>query len=343
MNADSDARPAAPATCVAALYRFLPLADYAAWREPVRAALATRQILGTVLLAAEGINGTIAGDEAAIDEFLQWLGPALGFADGPAALNVKKSWHAEAPFLRLKVRLKREIVTLGVAGLDPAREAGTYVQPRDWNALISDPEVLTIDTRNDYEVSVGQFKHAVNPATATFREFPEYARRELDPARHRKVAMYCTGGIRCEKATAYLRQLGFAEVYHLAGGILRYLEEVPAAESLWQGECFVFDDRVTVNHALEAGSYTQCHACRAALSPADLQDPHYEPGVQCSHCFATTSAERKQRHAERERQIRLARARGAAHLGAAAEADRAARSAAKRRRRRAQQQAPADG
>ncbi|MEE4184349.1 MAG: rhodanese-related sulfurtransferase [Gammaproteobacteria bacterium] len=342
MNADPDPLPAATATCVAALYRFTALPDYKDWREPVRAALAERHILGTVLLAAEGINGTIAGDERAIDEFLAWLVPTLGLGAGQAALNVKKSWHAAAPFLRLKVRLKREIVTMGVPDLEPAREAGTYVQPRDWNALISDPEVLTIDTRNDYEVSVGRFQNAVNPATATFREFPDYARRELDPARHPKVAMYCTGGIRCEKATAYLKRLGFAEVYHLQGGILRYLEEVPADESLWQGECFVFDDRVTVNHALEAGTYTQCHACRAALSPADLEDPHYQPGVQCGFCFATTSAERKSRHAERERQIRLARDRGGAHLGAAAEADREARTAAKRRRRRARQQPPED-
>src|SRR5690554_7331696 len=219
------------------------------------------------------------------------------------------------PFYRTKVKLKKEIVTMGVNGIDPKRIVGTYVKPKDWNELISRDDVILVDTRNDYEVQVGTFKGALDPNTTTFREFPQYVKENLDPSKHKKVAMFCTGGIRCEKSTAYLKEQGFDEVYHLEGGILKYLEEVPEEETLWKGECFVFDNRVTVNHKLEKGNFDQCHACRHPITEAEKQLPEYQQGVSCHRCIDSLSEEQKARFAERERQIRLAEARGEVHVG----------------------------
>ncbi len=229
-------------------------------------------------------------------------------------LDCKLSYDEQMPFYRSRVKLKREIVTMGVADLDPDK-GGTYVEPRDWNALLDDPEVTLVDTRNAYESAIGSFTGAVQPNTESFREFPAFAKQHLDPAHHRKVAMFCTGGIRCEKSTAYLRQQGFDEVYHLRGGILKYLEEVPEAESKWQGECFVFDNRVSVDHALEKGSYDQCHACRLPITEADKRSDKYQPGVSCPACFDSRTEAERQGFREREKQVQLARERGEQHIG----------------------------
>jgi UPF0176 protein len=296
---------------VCALYHFVALDDFAALRVPLLELMQQEKVRGTLLLAREGINGTIAGSRAGIDAVLAWLksDPRLH------GLDHKESYDAALPFYRSKVKLKKEIVTMGIEGIDPARKAGTHIEPENWNALISDPEVLLIDTRNEYEVAIGTFKGAVNPHTDSFREFPDYVRQHLDPARHRKVAMFCTGGIRCEKSTAFLKESGFDEVYHLKGGILKYLETVPEADSLWQGECFVFDNRVAVNHALVKGGYDQCHACRLPITAADKQSSLYEKGVSCPHCHDRHTAEQVRNLRERQRQVELAAARGASHLG----------------------------
>lgn len=296
---------------ICTLYKFTPLDDYKSMRQPLLDFLADRGIKGTLLLAGEGINGTVAGSGEAITALLEYLKADLRLAE----LGHKESYADSNPFYRTKVRLKKEIVTLGVEGIDPLRSVGTYVTPADWNELISDPGTLLIDTRNDYEIGIGTFRQAVNPKTDTFRAFPEYVKNNLDPAQHKQVAMFCTGGIRCEKSTAYLKELGFENVYHLEGGILKYLEEVPKEESLWEGECFVFDNRVSVGHALEQGSYDQCHACRMPITEADKQHPHYEKGVSCPHCFGETDDARRDRFRERENQIRLARERGEEHIG----------------------------
>ena len=298
---------------VCALYRFVRLPDFQSLREPLLQLLLERQVKGTLLLAPEGINGTVAGSREGVDALLAWL-----VRDGRfAGLNVKESRVDAVPFDRAKVKLKREIVTLGVPGLDPLKSAGTYVKPRDWNRLVSDPEVLVIDTRNEYEVRLGKFRRAIDPGTATFREFPEFVRSHLDPSRHRRVAMYCTGGIRCEKSTALLREMGFDEVYHLEGGILQYLEEVAPEESLWEGECFVFDERVSVDHHLAPGSHELCRGCRMPVSEAERAGPDYVPGVSCPHCAPRASVRQRQRFEARQRQIELARARGEAHIGSA--------------------------
>ncbi|AMX01722.1 oxygen-dependent tRNA uridine(34) hydroxylase TrhO [Microbulbifer thermotolerans] len=298
-------------TVVCALYKFVTLDDFESLRDPLLKVMLDRQVRGTLLLAREGINGTVAGSREGIDALLAHLKSDPRLAD----LDYKESYTDKPPFLRSKVKLKREIVTMGVEGIDPRRSVGTYVKPADWNALISDPEVLLIDTRNDYEYQVGTFKNAVNPKTDSFREFPQYVQENLDPDKHKKVAMFCTGGIRCEKSTAYLKEQGFKEVYHLQGGILKYLEEVPKEESLWEGECFVFDDRVTVNHDLQPGNYDQCHACRMPVTPEDKQSPLYEQGVSCPHCHDKVSEEKRARLREREKQIQLAKQRGEPHIG----------------------------
>jgi UPF0176 protein len=271
-------------------------------------------VKGTVLLAQEGINGTIAGTRAGIDTVLSWLKKDPRLQD----IDHKESFDDEIPFYRSKVKLKNEIVTMGVEGIDPNRTVGTHVDPKDWNDLIADPDVLLIDTRNEYEVEIGTFKGALNPHTDSFRELPEYVRQHLDPAKHTKIAMFCTGGIRCEKSTAYLKEQGFPEVYHLKGGILKYLEEVPEADSLWEGECFVFDNRVAVNHQLEKGAYDQCHACRLPITEADQQHAHYEKGVSCPRCHGRNSSDQLRNLRERQRQIELAAVRGEAHLGSEA-------------------------
>lgn len=296
---------------VCALYKFVSLENYEEMREPLKQVMLDNDVRGTLLLALEGINGTVAGSREGIDNLLAWLksDPRL------AELDYKESFDDVMPFYRTKVKLKKEIVTMGVEGIDPNEVVGTYVAPKDWNALISDPDVVLVDTRNDYEVQIGTFKNAVNPKTDTFREFPDYVKQELDPGKNKKVAMFCTGGIRCEKSTAYLKEQGFDEVYHLHGGILKYLEEVPAEESMWEGECFVFDNRVSVNHQLEKGIYDQCHACRMPITEEDKQKPEYQNGVSCHHCVDTQSERQRQRFEQREKQMQLAGNRGEAHLG----------------------------
>jgi UPF0176 protein len=298
-------------TIVCALYKFVTLDDYVSLREPLLKFMTEHEILGTLLLANEGLNGTVAGSREAIDALLARLKSDPRLAD----LEHKESQDDTNPFYRTKVRLKKEIVTLGVEGIDPLRTVGTYVDPKDWNELISDPETILVDTRNDYEIGIGTFKNALNPETETFREFPEYVEKKLDPTKHRKVAMFCTGGIRCEKSTAFLKEKGFDEVYHLKGGILKYLEEIPEEESMWEGECFVFDNRVAVGHNLIKGNYDQCHACRMPITEDDKQHKHYVKGVSCSKCYDKSSGEQKVRFKERERQIQIARQRDEEHIG----------------------------
>jgi UPF0176 protein len=264
---------------IAAFYKFVPLLDWVDLQPVLLKYCQAQDIKGTILLANEGINGTIAGSRQAIDRVLAWLKADPRLAD----LDHKESMSQTLPFKRLKVKLKREIVTLGKPEANPAVQVGTYVTPSEWNALIADPEVLVIDTRNDYEVTIGTFQRAVNPQTTSFRDFPDYV-QQLDPTQHQKVAIFCTGGIRCEKASAYLLNQGFQQVYHLQGGILKYLEEVPKDASLWQGECFVFDDRVSVKQGLEPGTYTMCRSCGHPISEADKALPEYEEGVCCPHC-----------------------------------------------------------
>lgn len=299
------------AITICALYKFVRLDNYLELREPLLTTMTKLDVKGTLLLAVEGINGTIAGTKANIESVLAFLAAQKGLDN----ISHKVSYADENPFHRTKVKLKKEIVTMGVEGIDPNQVVGTYVKPQDWNALISDPEVLLVDTRNDYEVEIGTFKGALNPDTETFREFPEYVEKNLDKTKHKKVAMFCTGGIRCEKSTAYLKEQGFEEVYHLEGGILKYLEEVPQEETLWQGECFVFDGRVAVNHDLEQGQYDQCFACRFPLTAAEKESEHYIKGVSCHRCFDKITDEQRHRFAERERQIALAEKRGENHIG----------------------------
>ena len=296
---------------VAALYKFTRFSYFEDYRQPILDRMLDNDVKGTLLIAAEGINGTISGSRQAIDSVLDYLRSieAIG------SFTFKESYTSEQPFYRTKVKLKKEIVTMGVEDIDPLQSVGRYVKPSDWNALISDPEVILIDTRNDYEVQIGTFKNAVNPNTETFREFPDYVAKELDPSKHKKVAMFCTGGIRCEKSTAYLRQQGFEEVYHLEGGILKYLEEVPASETMWQGDCFVFDNRVSVNHDLEKGDYEQCFACRMPITQQDMQNAAYSKGESCPHCIGKATDEQKARFREREYQMQLAQKRGEAHIG----------------------------
>ena len=298
-------------TVVCALYKFATLDQFADLRQPLNQVMLDNEVRGTLLLAQEGINGTVAGTREGIDNVLAWLrrDPRL------AELDSKESLTDEMPFKRTKVKLKKEIVTMGVEGIDPNRVVGTYVAPKDWNDLISDPDVMVIDTRNDYEYQVGTFKDAINPKTDSFREFPAYIAEHVMPRKPKKVAMFCTGGIRCEKSTAYLKEQGIEDVYHLHGGILKYLEHVAEEESLWQGECFVFDDRVTVNHQLERGGYDQCHACRLPITEEDKKSKKYVAGVSCPACFDTVSDEQRARFAEREKQIQLAKQRGQSHIG----------------------------
>jgi UPF0176 protein len=303
-----------PPIRVAALYRFARLDAFEALRAPLAAFCCGRGIKGTLLLAHEGINGTVAGSDTAIAALIDHLESI----EGLAGLEVKYSGASEMPFHRMKVRLKREIVTMGVWDIDPAASAGTYVAPADWNALIADSNTIVIDTRNAYEVSIGTFKGAIDPATTSFREFPAWVEQHRDELDGRKVAMFCTGGIRCEKATAYVKSLGFEDVFHLKGGILKYLEEVQAEESLWQGECFVFDERVSVSHGLVEGEAELCRACRHPLTREDRLSLKYATGVSCPHCFDARSDEDRARYAERQRQrqVELAQARGdRRHIG----------------------------
>lgn len=304
------------ALCVAALYRFTPIEDCSAVRGPLEHVCRAEGVKGTLLLAGEGINGTIAGTTKAIGRVLDHIRSIPGCAD----LDVKFSSAATMPFHRMKVRIKREIVTMGEAGIDPLSSVGTYVAPHDWNALISDPDTVVIDTRNDYEVAIGSFAGSINPRTATFRDFPAWFREQrerlLGQGKAPKVAMYCTGGIRCEKSTAFLKEQGVDEVFHLQGGILKYLETVPEKESLWQGECFVFDRRVAVGHGLKPGTHELCPACRRPVNAKDTASPHYEAGVSCPSCYHERTDEQRAGYRERHRQEALAAARGRHHIGA---------------------------
>lgn len=299
-------------TQVAALYRFVRLDDFENLRNPLLEFCEARGIRGTLLLANEGINGTIAGNTQAISEVLAYLRRDDRLAD----LECKFSYNEDRPFLRMKVKLKKEIVTMGRPGIDPNQCVGRYASPEQWNTLVDDPECLVIDTRNDYEVEIGTFRGAINPNTSSFREFPEWVEKNLDPSKHKKVAMFCTGGIRCEKSTSLLVSMGFEDVWHLQGGILNYLEKTPVEQTRWDGECFVFDSRVSVDHQLEKGSYDQCYACRFPIDDAQKGSDLYVPGVSCPRCHDAHTEDQKQRFTERQKQISLAKARGEAHIGA---------------------------
>ncbi|WP_180898348.1 oxygen-dependent tRNA uridine(34) hydroxylase TrhO [Martelella soudanensis] len=297
---------------VAALYHFARFSDFTAFRAPLQAVADDNGVKGTLLLAHEGINGTIAGSDEGIANVLAFIRarPEL------AGMEHKESHATKMPFNRMKVRLKKEIVTMGVDDIDPLKTVGTYVEARDWNDLISDPDTIVIDTRNDYETAIGTFRGAVDPKTRTFREFPRWVAENQGLHNKPKIAMYCTGGIRCEKASAFMKEQGFDEVYHLKGGILKYLEDVPEDQSLWDGACFVFDERVSVTHGLREGEHQLCHACRHPVTPEDRLAASYEEGVSCPHCADSYSDADRVRFRERQHQIALAKARGERHLGA---------------------------
>lgn len=309
-----------PDFLTAALYKFVALPDFAGLQAPLQAFCEAQDVRGTLLLAEEGINGTIAGPETGVRAVLAHLRRDPRLAD----LAHKESWSQKLPFYRMKVRLKREIVTLGVPGINPNEMAGQYVKPQDWNALIADPNVVVVDTRNAYEVGIGTFAGAVDPHTKSFSELPAWVEAQSAPGgllaekdgKKPKVAMFCTGGIRCEKSTAFMRTRGFEEVYHLEGGILKYLETVPEADSLWKGECFVFDERVSVVHGLATGHYGLCRACRDPISEADKASPLYVPGVSCPACHDKKTEEQKRGFIERQRQVDYANRRRQPHIGA---------------------------
>ena len=296
---------------ICALYKFTRLDDFEEIQDPLKLFLDSLNIRGTLLLAREGVNGTIAGDNDSIMKSLDYLQKDNRLV----GLEYKFSYSEKPPFKRLKVKLKKEIVTLGVSNIDPTFSSGTYVKPADWNELINDPDVVLIDTRNNYEFEIGSFKGSINPNTETFRQFPAYTKNNLEKYRDKKIAMFCTGGIRCEKSTAYLKSKGFENVFHLQGGILKYLEEVKEDDSLWEGECFVFDDRVAVKHNLELGKYDQCHACRFPITEEDKEHPHYEKGTSCPRCYGTKNLSQVNRYREREKQVQLAKSRGESHIG----------------------------
>jgi UPF0176 protein len=295
---------------IAALYHFTRLDDPVAVKPELLTLCNRHDVRGTLLLAPEGINGTIAGPRAGIDAVLAHI-RAL---PGCAGLEWKEASAATPPFARMKVRLKREIVTLGQPDVDPRARTGHYVDPQDWNDLIRQPDVAVIDTRNDYEVAIGTFEGAIDPHTASFRDFPAWWEANRDRFHNKRIAMFCTGGIRCEKSTNWLLGQGIEQVFHLRGGILRYLEEMPESDSAWQGECFVFDHRVSVGHGLRPGPHHLCHGCRRPILPADRTRPEFEAGVSCHHCADETSAADKARFRERHKQIALARERGQTHL-----------------------------
>lgn len=319
---ESHNTPSSPSRYLtAALYKFVDLPTYQALQAPLQALCDAGHVKGTLLLAREGVNGTIAGPEAGVRAVLAHLRSLPGLA----GLVHKEAWADKPPFLRMKVRLKKEIVTLRMPGLDPNKTVGQYVKPQDWNELIQQPDVVLVDTRNDYEVVIGTFRGAINPHIKTFTELPDWVdaqaslQAQVGPdgqVRKPRVAMFCTGGIRCEKSTAMMKMKGYDEVYHLEGGILKYLEDVPPEQSLWEGECFVFDERVSVGHGLQPGPYGLCRSCRWPLSDADRASPLYVKGVSCPQCHDKRSPEEKRRLAERQRQVELAEARGEVHVGA---------------------------
>lgn len=295
---------------IAALYHFTRFDDPTALKPTLLQLCETQDVKGTLLLAQEGINGTIAGPRAGIDAVIAHIRALPGCAD----LEWKESTASAPPFRKMKVRLKREIVTMGQPDVDPRARVGHYVAPEDWNALIESPDVAVIDTRNDYEIAIGTFDGAVDPGTQSFGEFPAWWEANKHRFHNKKIAMFCTGGIRCEKSTNYLLGQGVDDVFHLKGGILKYLEEVPAEQSRWNGECFVFDGRVSVGHGLQEGPHELCHACRRPILPSDRTNPAFEEGVSCHHCINETSDDDKARFRERQKQIILAKERGERHL-----------------------------
>ncbi len=300
---------------IVAFYHFVNLEKIESWQRQFKKICAKYSLFGTILIAREGINGTIAGNHNGINSFVIWLREQSEFKK----IAIKYSQNDICPFNRMKVRLKKEIVTMGKPDINPSNSRGVYIKPQDWNELILSPDVLVIDTRNVYEVEIGRFKNALNPSTKSFRDFPKWADNFALSKKNKKkskIAMYCTGGIRCEKSTAYLKKIGFDEVYHLKGGILKYLEEVPLSQSLWQGECFVFDNRVSVNHKLQKGAYALCNACRHPLSDNEIKSSSYQSGISCPYCISKTTSQQKERFKERQKQIKLARYRGQKHIGA---------------------------
>lgn len=294
---------------IAALYQFNHLPDYKEVQPILKKMCNRLKIKGSLLLAEEGINGTVAGERIAIDQLLDYLKERF------KNLEYKESFAESCPFFRMKVRLKKEIVTMGMSNIDPIQSSVNYVDHKEWNNLISDPEVIVIDTRNDYEIKVGTFKGALNPNISTFRQFPDFVQKNLLNKKDKKIAMFCTGGIRCEKSTSYLKYLGFKQVYHLKGGILKYLEEIKPENSLWQGECFVFDQRTAVKHGVEVGSFDKCYGCRMPLSEADKASMHYLEGIHCHHCYGTRDKIHYDRAAERQKQVQLAKLRHQNHIG----------------------------
>ena len=304
-----------PSVVVLSLYRFSKFPDFKLFRTPLYDLMVAESVLGTFLLAPEGINGTIAGPRDGVDAVIRWLEKDDRFL----SLEIKESYVDEQPFHRIKVKLKKEIVTMGIEDIDPNDLVGTYVEPSDWNRLIENPDVLVLDTRNTYETKIGTFKNSVNLETENFRDFPSKVSQILNSKNQKKIAMFCTGGIRCEKSTAYLKKQGFEEVFHLKGGILNYLEKVPESSSTWRGECFVFDNRVTVNHDLEKGCYDQCHACRMPITDEEKNHKNYKKGISCHYCLGQHSSKQIKRYADREEQVSLAEKRGEAHLGSSIE------------------------
>ncbi len=300
---------------IAALYKFVSFDELEPLQAKLKTAAHDHGIKGTLLVAHEGINGTIAGTPDAMQKMLDVIRDLPGCAD----LEHKESWSDEMPFLRMRVRLKKEIVTMGQPEADPSKIVGSYVEPEDWNDLITQEDVVVIDTRNDYEVEIGTFKGAVDPETASFGEFPDWWKRNHNKFAGKKVAMFCTGGIRCEKSTSYLKSQGVEDVYHLKGGILKYLEEVPQDDSTWDGQCFVFDQRVSVGHGLEPGEYELCYACRRPILPTDKARPEFEVGVSCHQCIDEQSDKQRAAFRERQKQVELAKSRGMQHIGQADE------------------------
>ena len=298
-----------------AFYHFITLDKKNNIQEHIYNFCEANKIKGTILLADEGINGTISGKEKNIRDFLIFIKKEGLFNGVFSKLEHKESWASKNPFYRMKVRLKKEIVALGVDGVSPTKNVGKYVKPEEWNNLISDPNTIIIDTRNHYEVDIGTFKNATNPNTSTFRELPSFIEENLDPKTPKKIAMFCTGGIRCEKATSLMLDKGFKDVYHLEGGILKYLETIDKDKSLWEGECFVFDQRVAVTHGLNEGKYDQCYACRHPLSPDEMNSSHYIKGISCPYCYNKLTNEKKSSVIERQKQIELAKLRGEDHIG----------------------------
>lgn len=298
---------------IAALYHFAhsPLCHIEEIQEKLLAAGKKHEIKGTLLLAPEGINGTIAGSEKDVLSLIRLIEKSLEID----TLSWKRAYHDCNPFYRYKVKIKSEIVTLGKNSKQVPTVTGKHIEPRDWNAVISDPETIVLDTRNDYETAIGTFTNALDPKTKNFRDFPDYVKSQLQDAKHKKVAMFCTGGIRCEKASNYLIEQGFTDVCQLKGGILQYLEDIDAEDSLWQGECFVFDNRVAVDQTLAKGQYDQCYACRLPITEVDKNHPHYKAGVSCHHCYQDRSTQQKARYAQRQKQQQLAKSRGHAHIG----------------------------